>query len=208
MNNRIGPLGRPTQRPRKIALGLLIASLLLAMPFVRSPFAVEGLHSVLESIGQLMILAGIMGRTWCTMYIGGQKFTNLVTAGPFSVSRNPLYVFSLIATFGAGLQTGSVLFAILTTFGVWIVIHATIRKEEAALGARFKEAYAAYCAQTPRYGPRLSSWQGQDVVMVQMRLFFSTLSDGLLFFLVVPVAKLIDWLQTVGTLPVLLKLPF
>ena len=199
---------RPTQRPRKIALGLLIASLLLAMLFVQTPFASEGLHQTLEASGQLLILVGIAGRAWCTMHIGGQKFTELVTAGPFSVSRNPLYVFSLIATFGAGLQTGSLLFAILTTFGVWIVIHATVRKEEAALGARFGEAYAAYCARTPRYGPRLSSWRGQDSVVVTMPLFYRTLADGLLFYLIVPVAELIDWLQSRGSLPVLLKLPF
>jgi protein-S-isoprenylcysteine O-methyltransferase Ste14 len=199
---------RPTQRPRKIALGLLIASLLLAMLVVQTPFASEGLHQTLEASGQLLILVGIAGRAWCTMHIGGQKFTELVTAGPFSVSRNPLYVFSLIATFGAGLQTGSVLFAILTTFGVWIVIHATVRKEEAALGARFGEAYAAYCARTPRYGPRLSSWRGQDSVVVTMPLFYRTLADGLLFYLIVPVAELIDWLQSRGSLPVLLKLPF
>lgn len=199
---------RPDQRPRKIALGLLIASLLLAMPFVQSPFALEGLHRTLEATGQLMILIGIAGRAWCTMHIGGQKFTELVTAGPFSVSRNPLYVFSLIATFGAGLQTGSLLFAMLTAVGVWIVIHATVRKEEIALGARFGEAYAAYCARTPRYGPRLSSWRGQDSVVVSMPRFYRTLCDGLLFYLVVPVTELIDWLQSLGSLPVILKLPF
>jgi protein-S-isoprenylcysteine O-methyltransferase Ste14 len=200
--------GRPTQRARKIALRLLIAGLLLAMPFVQSSFVYEELHHTLESIGQLLILIGVMGRAWCTMHIGGQKFTELVTIGPFSVSRNPLYVFSLIATFGAGLQTGSLLFALLTTLGVWIVIDATVRREEAALGARFGETYAAYCARTPRYGPRLSSWLGQDSVVVTMPLFYRTLLDGLLFYLIVPVAELIDWLQALGYLPVLLKLPF
>jgi protein-S-isoprenylcysteine O-methyltransferase Ste14 len=208
MTRRNVAAGRPGQRGRKVALGLLIASLLLTMPFVQSPFAFEGLHRTLEATGQLMILIGIAGRAWCTMHIGGQKFTELVTAGPFSVSRNPLYVFSLIAAFGAGLQTGSLLFATLTTIGVWIVIHATVRKEETALGARFGEAYAAYCARTPRYGPRLSSWRGQDSVVVTMPLFYRTLADGLLFYLIVPVAELIDWLQALGSLPVLLKLPF
>lgn len=207
MTMRDDAAARPTQRARKIALRMLIAALLLAMPFVQSSFVYEELHHTLESIGQLLILSGIMGRAWCTMHIGGQKFTELVTAGPFSVSRNPLYVFSLIATFGAGLQTGSLLFAALATLGVWIVIDATVRKEEAALSARFKDAYAAYCARTPRYGPRLSSWRGEDTVVVTMPLFYKTLLDGLLFYLIVPVAEFIDWLQALGYLPVLLKLP-
>lgn len=208
MTMRNDAAGRPTQRARKVALRLLIAGLLLAMPVVQSPFAFERLHHTLQAMGQLIILVGIMGRVWCIMHIGGQKFIGLVTVGPFSVSRNPLYVFSLIATFGAGLQTGSLLFAILTTLSVWLVIHATVCKEEAALSARFGEVYEAYCAQTPRYGPRLSSWRGQHSLTVMMPLVYRTLADGLLFYLIVPVAGLINWLQAQGALPVLLKLPF
>jgi protein-S-isoprenylcysteine O-methyltransferase Ste14 len=208
MTLRDDAAARPTQRARKIALRLVIAALLLGMPFVRSGFPHGELHETLESVGQLLILAGILGRAWCTMHIGGQKFTELVDSGPFSVSRNPLYVFSLIATFGAGLQTGSILFAIVATFGVWIVIDMTVRKEEAALSARFGEAYAAYCARTPRYLPRFSSWRGETTIPVNMPLVYKTILDGFLFFLIVPVAELFDWLQGLGYLPVLLKLPF
>ncbi len=208
MTARDETAARPTQRGRKIALRLLIASLLLGMPFVRSSFPHEDLHETLESVGMLLILIGILGRAWCTMHIGGQKFTELVDYGPFSISRNPLYVFSLIAAFGAGLQTGSILFALIATCGVWLVIDLTVRREEAALSGRFADAYAAYCARTPRYGLRLSSWRPQNTIPVNMPLFYKTIVDGFLFFLIVPVAELIDWLQELGHLPVLLKLPF
>lgn len=198
----------PNQRGRKVALRLLIAALLLGMPFVRSSFPREELHETLEAIGQLLILIGIFGRAWCTMHIGGQKFSELVTTGPFSVSRNPLYVFSLIATFGAGLQTGSVIFAALALMCVWLVLDATVRREEAALRRRFGESFGAYCTRTPRYLPRTSSWRAQSMVTVNMALFYRTILDGFLFFLIVPVAELVDWLQDLGHLPVLLRLPF
>ena len=42
-----------------------------------------------------MILICILGRTWATLYIGGQKQRELVTKGPYSVVRNPLYLFTL-----------------------------------------------------------------------------------------------------------------
>jgi protein-S-isoprenylcysteine O-methyltransferase Ste14 len=199
---------RPTQRGRKIALRLLIGAILVGMPFVRSSFPYEKMHDILEALGQVLILTGILGRAWCTMHIGGQKFTELVTIGPFSISRNPLYFFSLIASFGAGLQTGSLLFAIIATCGVWLVIDMTVRREETALRGRFGETYDAYCARTPRYLPRLSSWRGENTIPVNMQLFYKTILDGFLFFLIVPVAEIIDWLQEIGTLPVLLKLPF
>lgn len=207
MNARNDAVARPTQGARKAALRVFIAGLLLAMPFVRSSFPYEEMHEALEATGQLLILFGIMGRAWCTMHIGGQKFTELVTVGPFSVSRNPLYFFSLVATFGAGLQTGSLLFALLATLGVWLVIDATVRREETALRGRFGADYETYCAATPRYLPRLAAWRGQDLVPVSMPLFYKTLLDGLLFYLIVPAAELIDWLQALGHLPVLLKLP-
>jgi protein-S-isoprenylcysteine O-methyltransferase Ste14 len=200
--------GRPNQRARKIALRSLVIVLILGMPFVQSPFSFDGGHRSLEVVGQFLILFGIMGRAWCTMHIGGKKFTELVTVGPFSVSRNPLYVFSLIATLGASLQIGSLLFAFLTVFGVWIIFDTTVRKEEAALRSRFGDRYAVYCARTPRYGPRLSSWHGEDSVVVNMPLLYRTLLDGSLFFLIIPVAEMIDRLQALGYLPVLLKLPF
>lgn len=207
MINREEAVARPTQRAGKNALRLFIACLLVSMLFVQSSFVYEDLHHAVEFIGQVLIMFGIMGRMWCTMYIGGQKFTELATTGPFSLSRNPLYMFSLGAAFGAGLQTGSILFAIIAAGGVWAVINVTIRKEEAALSARFGESYAAYCGRTPRYGPRLASWRDENSVLVNMPLFYKTLRDGLLFYLIVPIAELIDWLQALGYLPVLLKLP-
>lgn len=199
---------RPTQKGRKMALRVLIGAIMLGLPFVRSAHANSELHETLEALGMLMILAGILGRAWCSMYIGGQKFTDLISIGPFSISRNPLYMFSLVATFGAGLQTGSILFAAVATAVVWIVIDMTVRREEAALAARFGESYEAYRARVPRYGPRLSSWRGQEQILVAMPQFYRTIMDGFLFFLIVPVAEVADWLQELGYLPVLLRMPF
>ena len=40
-------------------------------------------------------LVGIssMGRMWCSLYIAGYKDNRLVTEGPYSLCRNPLYFF-------------------------------------------------------------------------------------------------------------------
>ena len=42
-----------------------------------------------------MILVGIasLGRMWCSLYIAGYKDDKLVTDGPYSLCRNPLYFF-------------------------------------------------------------------------------------------------------------------
>jgi len=62
--------------------------------------------------GILMLAAGILlagvgalGRLWCSLYIGGRKTHELVSAGPYGWCRNPLYLFSLIGALGVGLST-------------------------------------------------------------------------------------------------------
>ena len=39
-------------------------------------------HETVERSGIFFILVGILGRTWCAMYIGGNKLSRLVTEGP------------------------------------------------------------------------------------------------------------------------------
>lgn len=197
----------PSQILRKSFLFVLGTIMLVALPFIQ-PQGNRGFHEILEWIGQFLIIVGIIGRSWCTMYIGGQKFKDVIQSGPYSLSRNPLYMFSFIAAFGAGLQSGSLTFAVAALVIVFFVFDATIRNEEVVLAEKFGAPYDAYVARVPRYGPRFSTWKDEERLTVAMPLVYKTLMDGLVFFAIVPAAELIDWLQEAGKLPVLLRLPF
>jgi protein-S-isoprenylcysteine O-methyltransferase Ste14 len=35
-------------------------------------------------------------RLWCSLYISGYKNSQLITSGPYSLCRNPLYFFSFV----------------------------------------------------------------------------------------------------------------
>ena len=76
----------------------------------------------------------------------------LVVAGPYALSRNPMYVGWAALHVGIGLVTGSGW--VLTTLPpAGAAIQRQVRREEAALAASFGPAFDAYRARVPRYVP-------------------------------------------------------
>jgi protein-S-isoprenylcysteine O-methyltransferase Ste14 len=201
----IGELGKYQQR-RRLAIGFVIAILVIALLFVRSSFSGRT-HEYVESIGLSFIVAAILGRMWCTMYIGGRKSSEIVRSGPYSVTRNPLYVFSSIGAIGVGAQTGSVIIAL--SFGIlcYIAFHIVIDTEEKFLERNFGEPYRAYCRDVPRFFPNFSIYSDDTMVTVKPDRLYRTFLDGLVFFVAYPFFEFIEYLQDVGVLTVLWHVP-
>lgn len=196
------------QKLRKLAvaaLGLLLIGLTV---FTQSPGGVDGKwHESVEAVGLAAIVIAIVGRAWCSLYIGGRKKAEIVDRGPYSLSRNPLYIFSFIGAFGIGAQTGQVTIAVLFVVVAWLIFRATVRKEEAWLMDRFGEVYAAYVARTPRFWPRFAAWRDEEELTVRPAFFLLTLRDGLAFLIAIPLFELIDAGQAEGWLRVWTHLP-
>lgn len=84
---------------------------------------------------------------------------DLVTEGMFGVCRNPLYLGNLLICLAIFLMHGDVLIFALGT-GIYILIYQCIvLAEEAYLTDKFGEAYRRYCAEVPRWLPRLSHFR-------------------------------------------------
>ncbi|WP_054311302.1 isoprenylcysteine carboxylmethyltransferase family protein [Mesorhizobium sp. 1M-11] len=162
--------------------------------------------SLVEAIGIGLIAAAILGRLWSTLYIGGRKTRELVEAGPYSITRNPLYVFSAMGATGAGAQTGSVMVAVAFAVCTWLIFHFVIRAEEVRLHQAFGASYENYCSRVPRFLPRFSAFADVDCVVANPKRLYAVFFDGLLFFSAVPVSELIEWLQARGTVPALVQL--
>lgn len=200
-------LGR-VQRRRKLVIATVTLVVVMMLPLMQSLAQVEMFtHEVVEIGGIALILIAIFGRAWCTLYIGGRKASQLTDAGPYSISRNPLYMFSFIGAAGIGAQTGSFLIALLFGAGALVIFLPVILKEEHALGELFGTPFEDYKARVPRFGPRLSAWKDADVLEVRPKLLVRTLRDGLVFLMVIPVFELIDWLQVSGLIDPLVYLP-
>lgn len=182
---------------------LLLAGFAVTAAWIRLPLA----HEAVEDVGRVLIAICVLGRCWCTLYIGGRKGETLVTMGPYSVCRNPLYFFSFVGAAGVGAQTGSMTIALICTVITWAVFRVLVGKEERFLLQRHGEVFAQYLKSTPRFLPNPALWRPVERVEVIPRRVVSTFLDAMIFVAAIPLIEGLERLQQIGWLPVLVNLP-
>ena len=74
----------------------------------------------------------------------------LVTAGIFSITRNPIYLCLDLWFVGIFLINGRLIFLVFATLAM-AAIHWQIRQEETFLSHLYGEPYKEYCSRTGRY---------------------------------------------------------
>jgi protein-S-isoprenylcysteine O-methyltransferase Ste14 len=182
-----------------VAFGLLaVTSPPLALPLVQVAF---------ELLGTIAIFIAIAGRGWSLLYIGGRKNSELVTTGPYSVSRNPLYFFSLVGIAGIGAQTGSLLSMSALVLAAYLAFDMAMRGEEGYLGNRYGGAFDDYRREVPRFWPDLSLWRECEDVPLRSARAIGSLRDGIVFLAAWIAVELIRLGQAAGLLPVVWTLP-
>jgi protein-S-isoprenylcysteine O-methyltransferase Ste14 len=164
------------------------------------------LHEAVERSGLFLILIAIIGRTWCAMYIGGRKLAALVTDGPYSISRNPLYVFSSMAAFGVGAQLGSLVLASVCALVSLAIFWLVVSHEEQALARKFPAEFQAYRARVPRFLPDPCLWQDADTLLVRPALVHRTFWDAMLFLLAAAAMKGVEGFRDALPIGPLLRL--
>lgn len=196
------------QRLRRVTLAALLALVFGVLLFGQSIFPPETvIHEAIEMIGIVLIVIGIAGRLWSTLYIGGKKSVSVVTDGPYSITRNPLYVFSSIAAVGVGAQMGSITAAVGFGVACAAAFHIVILREEKFLAASLGADYRDYVAAVPRFFPRPSLYKEGEAIGFRPSLLLVTLLDGLVFLVAMPLFEIIDAAQLSGALPVLFRMP-
>jgi protein-S-isoprenylcysteine O-methyltransferase Ste14 len=196
------------QKIRKGAVLVALLALMGAALVTQSVGGVDGRwHEMVEAAGLAMIVFSIVGRAWCTLYIGGRKKADVVDSGPYSITRNPLYVFSFFGAFGVGAQSGSAAIACGFVLASLLIFRLTVAREEAFLSREFGERYEAYRARTPRFVPNFGLWRDTEELTVRPSLFLLTIRDGLVFLLAIPIFEMIDLAQAEGWLKVIALLP-
>ena len=194
------------QQRRRLVIFILLAVFGLVLVFGRSSQG-EIMHDRIEAYGVVLIMIGIGGRLWSTLYVGGRKAAQLVTIGPYSITRNPLYLFSSVAAAGAGAQMGSLVATLGFGFLCAVTFYFVILREERFLGEAMGEPYQVYKSVVPRFFPKFRLYRDNEEVTFRPRMLKNTLLDGLVFFLSIPTFELIELAQEKSRIPILFILP-
>lgn len=190
---------------RRMCLAGLLVAVSIPLLAIGSAWHHET-HEAIEMAGLALIAIGILGRMWCTLYIGGRKSKEIVDVGPYSMTRNPLYLFSSVAAAGVGAQTGSLLLTVVFAAGCAGAFLIVIRREETFLRATFGAPYEAYLKRVPRFLPDPRLFRDQPQTSVTNNRLYRTLGDGLVFFAAIPALEGIEYLQHARVLHTALQL--
>jgi protein-S-isoprenylcysteine O-methyltransferase Ste14 len=176
---------------------------------VSSPLAgrPEWLAELFESLGIICLVVCLVGRGWASVYVAGRKNHELVVLGPYSIVRNPLYVFSFIGVLGIGLVSGMMTLLLAAAVAFAAFYRVVVRREEAYLAGLHGGRFARYAHSVPRWFPKFSAWRDVPALEVQPRLIAIHLRDSGLFFLAYLFFEMRDLMQALGMLPALVHLP-
>ncbi|MFC1579531.1 methyltransferase family protein [Thermodesulfobacteriota bacterium] len=153
--------------------------------------------------GCILIGIGSLGRLWCSLYIAGYKNSRLITTGPYSMSRNPLYFFSLIGGIGVALAAETLLFVFLVILLCGFFYPGVIRSEEQRLLRLHDKNFEDYCRKTPIFFPKLSILREPETYTVNPKIFRKNVFGALWFVWFAGILEMIEALHESEILPVL-----
>ena len=185
---------------------LLLAFIVTLVVFDHGAIANIAISTSLDVIGFALVLIGGFGRIWASLYIEGNKIGKIISKGPYSIMRNPLYVFSLILLAGYCLAIQSIIVASVSIVLFALIYLPTIYNEEKRLLSAHNQSYENYYQKTPRFLPKFSIYEESDSgseISVNIRNIKNVLVEiaGFIFFF--GIIKLLDLLHYIELIPTL-----
>ncbi len=186
-------------------LSRILTVLVLVYIVVMEPPKILGpwLLQVLEWIGFFLICTATVGRIWCLIYIAGKKNEALAHWGPYSIMRNPLYVFSFLGVIGLGLVVENPLLALVLGTLFVFLYSFVVRDEEKHLTSIFGAEYQGYCAQTPRWIPNFRLYREPQTLTINPAKIREGILDSMWFLWAFLLWEVLEQLRESGILPAL-----
>jgi protein-S-isoprenylcysteine O-methyltransferase Ste14 len=187
-------------------IGLIFISIIL---FSKSGYEGSLSYEILELSGYVLIVIATLGRIWATVYIGGRKDEELCQDGPYSIWRNPLYVFSFFGAVGIILSSGKlILLFIIMPFFIYNY-YFVIKGEEARLFELFGNEYAEYCKKVKRIIPNFNNYWSRNNFEIYPKVFFRSMVHASFFMWLFILLEFLEYFEeNTKLIPTLFYLPF
>lgn len=186
----------------------MVVILLLAVFLTDSLIPLEsGWHEFFDVLGTILVSTCALGRLYTTAYLGGFKNDTLITHGPFSAVRNPLYFFSLLGFIGVALMTGHIVIMVGIPIGFVVLYVLLIRREEAFLLGKFGEDYKAYMRSTPRLIPSFRNYHTPESIQMNPKFLDRGFKDAIWWLAAFPLVELAEFIQKHDFIHALFLLP-
>lgn len=116
-------------------------------------------------VGLPLVVAGELIRLWSSGYL--TKLSGLITAGPYALCRNPLYVGSFLITVGCLIMCNNLTVLAVGVFLFWTLHWGAVIYEEGMLRGKFGQEFVDYCGRVPRFLPYPRRMAGQGVFSIR-----------------------------------------
>jgi len=190
------------ERKRKFLGQLFVVAMGVLVLFLQSRLEEYFLVAdVLFTIGLVLVGVATVGRLWCSLYICGYKTYTLISVGPYSVCRNPLYFFSFLGAIGLGLATETLTITVIIIAFFSLYYPFVIRAEEKKLQSVHGEDFKRYADKTPMFWPSFTRLSEPEDYTVQPKRFKKRAFDALWFVWIVGIMELVEALHEYNVIP-------
>lgn len=175
-------------------------------------FSQSALPQIVQNLmlvgGFCLMMIGIMGRLYATLYIGGMKNVgndgnSFIKEGVYGICRNPLYLFSFIGFVGLLLIKAQLSFLIVGIIAYLLAYRVTIRDEEKYLEGRYGENYRQFLKDVPRFFPdsRIKHFTYPEKLTIFVHFYHVEMKRAFVWMGMATLIYVISLLHTLGILP-------
>ena len=148
-----------------------------------------------------LVAIGSLGRMWCSVYIAGYKDRALIMLGPYSMTRNPLYFFSVVGALGVGFCTETFSFPLLFLAVMVLYYPLVVREEERRLRELFGSDFDDYARRVPAFLPDFTLFSEPETYVVKPVVYRRHMFSALWFVWIVGLIELAEGLKEMGWIP-------
>ncbi len=177
------PMTESASTPRLRATFAIYLALIAATTVVGPTEAPPVFQYVANVLGFTLVTLACLGRIWCSVFIAGHKDETLVTSGPYSACRHPLYALSIVGALGLGITSKSLLLCLLVVGLITALLVYAASCEEQFLADSFPEDFRSYVATTPNmWWPRRRAATTPEHLDVIPAVYWKAFLDAGSFF--------------------------